>query len=79
MELLAFDDEGISDLATDDHDDDFSAHLVHFVEDSKITEPQLVISQRVGSKRLDGPTWGHRLIAETRSHPVADDPLLPGW
>jgi hypothetical protein len=62
MELLAFDDEGISDLATDDHDDDLGALFVHFIENAKVTEPQLVIGLRIGSKQLDGAAQGYRLI-----------------
>jgi hypothetical protein len=45
MELLGFDDEGISDLAADDHAEDFGALRVHLVEDSKVTEPQFVLNQ----------------------------------
>jgi hypothetical protein len=46
MELLAFNDEGISDLATDNHDDDFGALLVHFVEDSSGITPRRYLSLR---------------------------------
>jgi hypothetical protein len=77
MELLAFDDEGIADLAPDDYNRHFAAPRIHLVEDAKVTEPKLVLGKRVGAKRLDGPAERYRLIAEARGHPVADDPLLP--
>jgi hypothetical protein len=79
MELLAFDDQAISNLSTDDHDDDFGALRIHLVGDAKITESQLVVSQRIGSKLLDGTARGCRLIARPRHDAVAEDPLLPGW
>lgn len=79
MELLAFDDEGISNHATDDHDDHIGALLVHVVEDSKVTEPQLVAGQGIRSKHLGRPTRECRLNTEPRRHPVGDDLPLPGW
>ena len=78
MELPAFDDESISDLAADDHDENLGALLDHIVENPKVAEPKFVAGQGIGSERLNCPAGTRWLISESGGDSVADDPLLPG-
>jgi hypothetical protein len=74
MKLLVSDAQCVADLPPDDQEDDFLAFDI--VQNPEVANSQFELSEEIGSKPLDGPGRGSRLVDETGGDRIFQIPPL---
>jgi hypothetical protein len=74
MELLAFDDQFVADLAADEEDDNLV--FIDIIQDPQVSDTQLEVRKWIGAEALDGFRGCRRLVQESGLDRSFQDPLF---